>query len=173
MSCPPNSGLMPLNIPRATMPTVLGSNMQNPGGYIGSYVPSDLYTTTCSSYGCSTASRPVQAACSNNVQAMGPCSAGFGLSSNQLFPTSVSPCDGFDQVLVSAPMDFLYADNLMNDVNVLTTNRNQSHDLRGEPAIAAVFSESNGRMEMGPFGGVSVGTIGPYEIRKATRTYIV
>jgi hypothetical protein len=61
----------------------------------------------------------------------------------------------------------------MNDVNVLTTTRNQSHDLRGEPAIAAVFSNTDGKQESGPFGGALQSTIGPYELRSAVRTYIV
>jgi hypothetical protein len=76
--------------------------------------------------------------------------------------------------VVSAPLDLLYADNLMDDVNVLTTTRGQTYDLRGEPAIAAAFScDQDGNLAIGPFGGTQQSLRGPYEYRKAVRTYVV
>ncbi len=160
-------------MPRAQMPTHLGGNYVDPRGFIGSYAPSDRYVSECTTYNCQSPSNPL-AYCNNNVQAMGPCSAGYGLSSKQLFPAAISPCDGFDQVLVSAPLDILYADNLMNDVNVLTTTRGQTWDPRGEPTIAAVFSrDQTGRLEMGAFGGALESTRGVYSVRKPVRTYTI
>lgn len=165
---------MPTNQPRGVRPQRFGADMADPKGFLGSYVPAEYYVHGCHYSGCSNSARPLQAACNNQAQAMGPCAAGYGLSSDQLFPTSLDSCDGFDQVLVSAPLDFLYADNLMDDTNVLTTTRNQTRDLRGEPAIAAVFSQGeSGGSELGPFGGVHQSSIGSYEFRKPTRTYIV
>lgn len=141
--------------------------------FVGSYVPADQYTTPSAVFHCAE-SAPAPVPCNSTTQAVGPCSAGFGLSSKQLFPSAISPCDGFDQVVVSAPLDLLYADNLMDDVNVLTTTRGQTYDLRGEPAIAAAFScDQSGQLAVGPFGGTQQSLRGPYEYRKAVRTYIV
>lgn len=164
-----------LEKPRSLMPQHFGAQYQDPQGFLGAYVPADEYLKGgCFASGCSKSARPLQAACDNEVQAMGPCAAGYGLDSAQLFPTSLDACDGFDNVLVSAPMDFLYADNLMDDTNVLTTTRNQTKDLRGEPTIAPLYScDETGDKEVGPFGGTYQSTIGPYELRKAIRTYIV
>ncbi len=170
------SDLMPMDKPRDYAPQHFGADKVDPKGFLGAYVPADTYLRGggCHAFGRSYSSRPLQAACSNEVQAMGPCAAGFGLDTDQLFPTSLDACDGFDQVLVSAPLDFLYADNLMDDVNVLTTTRLQTHDLRGEPAVAAMFSsDEHGHVEMGPFGGMYQASVGPYEFRKPVRTYIV
>ena len=175
MSSCQDSMALRLQKPRSLMAQHFGAQYQDPQGFLGAYVPAEQYVQGgCFASGCSKTARPLQAACNNEVQAMGPCAAGYGLDSAQLFPTSLDACDGFDNVLVSAPMDFLYADNLMDDVNVLTTTRNQTKDLRGEPTIAPVYScgESGGH-EPGPYGGVLMSTMGPYELRKAVRTFIV
>lgn len=174
MSCQPNSALRSYDKQRCPRPTYLGQN--EVGGFLGSYVPAEQYVDNCYSSGCSYPAKPLQAACNNQAQVLGPCSAGFGLDTSQLFPSSLDACDGFDNVLVSAPLDFLYADTLLDCCEVLTTTKNQTYDLRGEPAIPAVMScDESGGVEPGPFGGYFLPNTGssPYDIRKCVRTYIV
>ncbi len=174
MSCQPNPSLRNFDKQRSPRPTYLGQN--EVGGFLGSYVPADQYVDGCYSTGCSTGAKQLQGVCNNAAQVMGPCSAGFGLDTNQLFPSSLDPCDGYDNVLVSAPLDFLYADTLLDCCEVLTTTKNQTRDLRGEPAVPAVMScDESGAVEAGPFGGTFLPNIGssPYDIRKCVRTYIV
>jgi hypothetical protein len=174
MSCTPNTALGAYDKQRTPRPTYLGQN--EVGGFLGSYVPSEQYVDNCYATGCSGPAQQLQAACNNSAQVMGPCAAGWGLSSDQLFPSSLDPCDGFSATLVSAPLDFLYADTLLDCCDVLTTTKNQSYDLRGEPTTAPAFScDQNGNVEAGPFGGYFLGNTGnsPYDLRKCVRTYIV
>lgn len=161
---------------RGPLPAHFGAGNHDIGGNLGAYVPADQYLRGSGSqaWGHTASSRPLQAACNNQSQALGPCAAGFGLDSDQLFPTSLDPCDGFDQVLVSAPQDFLYADSLlMSDVTTLTNNRNQSYDLRGDVPIAPIYSlDNSGQVQAGPFGGMYQSSIGAYELRAPVRTYL-
>lgn len=150
------------------MPTVVGYESQNPGGLLGSYVPSESYV-----YGGSQTSwsaRPLKAASETGANIHG----GFGLDTKQLFPSMNMPVDGFDDILISAPHDYLYADNLMDDHTVITSTRNQTYDLRGEPATNPAYSVGHdGSTEIGAFAGAYTSSIGPYHYRKPYRSYIV
>ncbi len=91
-----------------------------------------------------------------------------------LFPLALQSGDGFDQVLVESPPSLLWQDQLMSgDENVLTSTRNQSFDLRGEPAIPGLYTVGkDGVSEAGPNGGAYSSSLGPYAFRKSVRQFI-
>ena len=92
-----------------------------------------------------------------------------------LFPLALGPGDdGFDAVLVDSPLDLLYADQLMGeDTNVLTTTRNQSRDLRGEPSIEGMYTvDKFGKTEPGVACGAYQSSLGAYAYKKAVRQFV-
>lgn len=152
-------------------------------GRLGSYVPSDTYLhgATLESGGLPMGlkSRPkLGAACAESDRGCtlfrGPADAAPAKPVASLFPLALDSGDGFDQVLIDSPPDLLYADQLMGeDVNVLTTTRNQSWDLRGEPPIEALFSlDRFGQPEAGVACGAYQSSLGAYALRKPTRQFI-
>jgi hypothetical protein len=146
---------------KSTSEAPIQSSNQHP--FLGSYLPADSYVNN------QLVDIPTGQYPAAKDDGKG---TGFGLDEKSLGSVS-SVSDGLDNVLISAPQDYLYADNLGDDVNVLTTNRNQAWDLRGEPAIAPVFSQNeNGQLELGPFGGAFQSSIGAFEFRKPIRTII-
>jgi hypothetical protein len=150
-------------------PQRFGSGQQNPGIPVGMYVPSDHYVPGCPGTDCLDIAKPLQSACDNKHFALGACGAGYGLDSDQMFPAAYDACDGFDNVLVSAPLDLLWADTLLDSDTVLSNNRNQSRDLRGDIPIPAIQGCYPGTM--GPFAGAWESSIGPYEYLKSVRTH--
>lgn len=152
-------------------------------GRLGSYVPADTYlhgaTIESGELSRSLMSRPkLGAACAESDRGCtlfrGPADAAPAKPVASLFPLALESGDGFDQVLVDAPMDLIYADQLMGeDVNVLTTTRNQSWDLRGEPAIEAIYTlDKFGVSEPGSSGGAYTPDLGPYQLRAPVRQFI-
>lgn len=152
-------------------------------GRLGSYVPADTYlhgvTLESGDLTANLMSRPrLGAACAESDRGCtlfrGPADAANARPVASLFPLALESGDGFDKVLVDAPMDLLYADQLMGeDVNVLTTTRNQSRDLRGEPAIAGMYTlDKFGVSEGGSAGGAYLPDLGPYQLRKPVRQFI-
>lgn len=152
-------------------------------GRLGAYVPSDTYlhgaTLESGSLAQNLMARPkLGAACADSDRGCtlfrGPADAAPAQPVASLFPLALESGNGFDEVLVDAPLDLLYADQLMgDDVNVLTTTKNQSWDLRGEPAIDAIYVVDNyGVAEPGSAGGAYVPSLGPYQLRKAVRQFI-
>jgi len=71
-------------------------------------------------------------------------------------------------------LELIYADSLMgDDVNVLTTTRNQSRDLRGEMAIEPVYTvDKYGVSEPGIMAGGYTPSLGGYQLRKSVRQFI-
>jgi len=153
-------------------------------GRLGSYVPSDTYN-----HGATVESGPLPmallrrpklgAACADTDRGCtlfrGPADAAPAKPVASLFPLALDRgSDGFDQVMVDSPPDLLYADTLMGeDVNVLTTTRNQSQDLRGEPAIQAIYTlDRFGQPQPGSAGGAYTPNLGPYQLRKQVRQFL-
>lgn len=152
-------------------------------GRLGSYVPSDTYLhgATLESGGLPSGlmARPkLGAACAESDRGCtlfrGPADAAPARPVASLFPLALDSGDGFDNVLVDSPPNLLYADQLMGeDVNVLTTTRNQSWDLRGEPAIQGIYTlDKYGVSEPGSAGGAYAPSLGPYALRKPVRQYL-
>ena len=152
-------------------------------GRLGSYVPSDTYLHGASvesgSLPAALQSMPrLGAACADSDRGCtlfrGPADAAPAKPMAALFPLALDSGDGFDQVIVDSPPNLLYADQLMGeDVNVLTTTRNQSRDLRGEPPIEAMYTlDQYGVSEPGSAGGAYQPSLGPYALQKAVRQYI-
>lgn len=152
-------------------------------GRIGSYMPADTYlhgaALETGSLPSNLKKRPrIGAACSESDRGCtlfrGPSDAAPAKPMAALFPLALDTGDGFDQILVDAPPNLLYADQLMgDDVNVLTTTRNQSRDLRGEPVIPAMYTmDKYGRQEAGSAGGAYTPSLGPYQLQKPVRQYI-
>lgn len=162
------------------LPALFGGSNQNPGGLLGSYGTADSYVFgqgnndwqnrgfSRGGYGEDWAQRNLGVAPETGATLPG---GGMGLASHQLFPSMNMPSDGFDDVLISAPHDFLYADNLMDDKSTLTTTKGQSWDPRGEPAVAPYYSyDETGTLQAGIAGGMYQPSRGPYEYRKPLRT---
>ncbi len=152
-------------------------------GRIGSRVPADSYN-----HGATLESGPLPiglqsfpklgAACAESDRGCtlfrGPSDAAPARSVAALFPLALNSGDGFDSVMVDSPPDLLWSDSLMgDDVNVLTTTRNMSFDLRGEMAIAPIYSTDRfGVVEPGSFGGAMQSSLGPYAFKKAVRQFV-
>lgn len=152
-------------------------------GRLGSYVPADTYlhgaTLESGQLGAALTSRPkLGAACAESDRGCtlfrGPADNAPAKPVASLFPLAIESGNGFDEVLVDAPLDLIYADQLMGeDVNVLTTTRNQSHDLRGEPAIEAMYTiDKFGVSEPGAACGAYTPSLGPYMLQKPVRQFI-
>jgi hypothetical protein len=152
-------------------------------GRLGSYVPSDTYlhgmVLESGDLPRNLMGRPkLGAACAESDRGCtlfrGPADQAPAKPVASLFPLALESGDGFDEVLVDAPIDLIYADQLMGeDVNVLTTTKNQSWDLRGEPAIEGIYTlDKFGVSEPGSACGAYTPSIGPYQLRKPVRQFI-
>lgn len=161
------------------------ANAQNykADGRIGSYVPASTYlhgaTLESATLAQDLMTRPkLGAACADSERGCtlfrGPADASPARPVASLFPLALESGDGFDEVLIDAPIDLLYADSLLGeDVNVLTTTRNQSLDLRGEPPIEAQYTMSkHGVSEAGSMLGAYQSSLGAYALRKPVRQFI-
>lgn len=152
-------------------------------GRLGSYVPSDTYlhgaTLEASGLPMALQKRPsLGAACADSepgcVLFRGPADAADAKPLAALFPLALESGDGFDSALVEMKPDLAWADQLMgDDTNVLTTTRNASYDLRGEPSIPGMYTRNQyGVNEAGSAGGAYVPSIGPYGLAKPVRQFL-
>lgn len=70
-------------------------------------------------------------ACRVGGEPLGPCVR--GLDSNVLIAADNQiGCGGFEGILIDRPRDLMWADGISDDPTVLTNNRNQTRDLRGD-----------------------------------------
>jgi hypothetical protein len=156
---------------------------------LGSYVPSAIYTSGCISEDCnnslSSRSRcnkiaksnhinayglssgdmmfpgPQEAACNNfNVSYYNPCMGGIVAGKD---PCGIrDDCHPFDDTVIDEPRDIAYLDALRGDYTFITTNFNQSKDLRGDLPVALAPTPT----------GASVTTHGAYAMLKPFRGWV-
>ena len=153
-------------------------------GRLGAYTRSDSYingkTIESGKLPLNLMTRPkLGAACAESDRGCtlfrGPADGAPAKPVASLFPLALGPGDdGFDAVLVDSPLDLLYADQLMGeDTNVLTTTRNQSRDLRGEPSIEGMYTvDKFGKTEPGVACGAYQSSLGAYAYKKAVRQFV-
>ena len=157
-------------------PPRMGTDYHSPGGFLGSYVPYQhtLDGADPSHSYWSQRPEPYNFPSSVHTHTVGSkgidFSEAFGIDTRAAATPYGDAGSGYDNIKIEAPQDYLYADQFDPIPEVLTSNKNQSRDLRGEPAVSPVFTADG---EGGIFGGHLQTDLGPYGVVVPIRKYIV
>jgi hypothetical protein len=130
--------------------------------FLGSYRGYEFYQPGCYP----TSDTRVYTQSQNVPYVPGPMSEGID-SATMLKPgvyPELTHSDGFQDILIDAPRNLFWADNVFDQQQSLTRNYNQNYDLRGDEPL---------KLQEIPCGwGISQSTQGPYEAKYAVREFV-
>ena len=145
-------------------PTHLANVHQPVDDFLGSYRDFEFYQSGCYPH----ADTQVYAQRETTPYPPGPMASGVD-SATMLKPgvyPELTHSDGFQDILIDAPRNLFWADNVFDQETSLTRNFNQSRDLRGDEPVKVLDP-----MLLSGY-GISQSTQGVYEQRYATRTHV-
>lgn len=145
-------------------PVHLSNTHQPVDDYLGSYRDFEHYQSGCYPH----ADTQVYSQRETVPYKPGPMASGID-SATMLKPgvyPELTHADGFQDILIDAPRNLFWADNVFDQETSLTRNFNQSRDLRGDEPVKV-----QDPMLMAGY-GISQSTQGAFEQRHATRTHV-
>jgi len=146
----------------AVRPSHLSTVHQPVDAFLGSYRDFEFYNSGCYP------SADTRVYMNRQLPEWLPGPQASGIDSSQvltpggIFP-EITSADGFQDILIDAPRNLMWTDNVFDQPTCLTTTKLQSYDLRGD--VPVKIQENCGNW------GMSQSTIGPYECCKPVREF--